>query len=197
MPEYHVDYQANTSHDPRRASVGDESAQPARMRIRADSVIGAVMAAEEQFANMGLIPRVVAVEEVLAGPTLADMSDGALTETLVTRRGPYDEPMDPEEWSYDTVPLYQGDTTNYLSAARQVVDRLRDTALVPGLSLSMLGEVEGPIVDTMVEVRDEAAGHYRGRFTELKELTSDRQAVGWDGVLALARGIAARASELA
>lgn len=196
MPDYVITYQASAMpEDTHRAGRGDLSAKPEQIRVTAHSVIAAVMDAEAQFENLGLIPRVVAVEE-RPGPLAAkDLDDDQLTVVLSTATDEFLNALEPDDYD-DTESLYKGDTGLFLSTAAEVADALRDTGLVPGLHLSLLG-TPGNVIDyTMIEIRDEARGHYVSKGCEVKHLTDDREAAGWAGVLALARGFIGNAADL-
>lgn len=77
-----------------------------------------------------------------------------------------------------------------------MAQRLNDTNLVPGLNLWLLSDPGGAIVYSMVEVYDYARNQYISTGVELEHLTINRQAAGWAGVIALARGLAATARKL-
>lgn len=196
MPTYHLTYQANASpEDEYRAHRGDKQARPTTMTIKAESIIAAVMTAEEEFPNLGLIPRIVAVEEAPGPLAILDLDDAELTEAL-TKELDLVESLYPEDWQDHSKPLCD-DIVALLSAANLVVTRLRDSGLVPELHMSMLGEVESTGIDyTMIEVYDAGRKHYLSTGQDPEDLTDDRRAVGWDGVLALTRGIARIASSL-
>lgn len=189
MPHYIVTYHADASpEDLVRASRGNEAASPKAMTVKADSVITAVMEAEKSFPGLGLIPRIVAVEEVSREHLVLNCSDQELTELLTTPVDEYQPPLDLEDLE-DVGELYE-DTSRFLSVAQEIVVQLRYAGLVPGLHLSLLGQPEGPIDYTMIEVYDEARRHYVSKGCEIKHLTDDRSAEGWDAVLALTRGLA-------
>ena len=194
MPHYIVTYHADASpEDLVRDSRGNETASPKAMTIEADSITAAVMEAEKSFPGLGLTPRIVAVEEV-SREHLLNHSDQKLTELLTTPVNEYQQPLDLEDLE-DVGELYE-DTSRFLSVAQEVVVQLREAGLVPGLHLSLLGQPEGPIDYTMIEVYDEARRHYVSKGCEIKHLTDNRSAEGWNAVLALARGLAREAVSL-
>lgn len=193
MPHYIVTYHADASPEGLvRASRGDTAASPKAVTVKANSIIAAVMEAEKSFPDLGLIPRIVAVEEICHEHLVENLSDQQLTELLTTPVSEYEQPLIPEDLE-DIGELYQ-DTSHFLSVALQIVEQLRGTGLVPGLHLSLLGQPEGPIDYTMIEIYDEARGHYVSKGCEIKHLTDDRSAKDWDAVLALVRGWPARPS---
>lgn len=195
MPDYNVIYQAGTPRTAAgRATRGDESAGVTCMLVKGvSSAMQAIMTAEQGFPNMGLDPRIVAVEEVCGTDPLDALDDAALTRVLSDEDT--GNPLYPEDYEDHTAALYD-DTSNFLSTASQVVNQLSASQVFPGLSLSLLAQPESYIDYTMVEVHDEAMRRYAALGCEIDDLTQDRSAVGWSGVLALARGISQIASRL-
>lgn len=139
--------------------------------------------------------RITSIEEI--GPSLS-FTDGQLNAAFAGPDGDFNDDealIEREEFESDTIPLYYRD--DYHRIAERVVYALRASGLVPGLEISLLNNGDGCIDYTMIEVADEAMiGTYQSLGCELKHLSDDRQAIGWDGVLALAHGIIASANDL-
>ena len=139
--------------------------------------------------------RITSIEEI--GPSLS-FTDGQLNAAFAGTEGDFNDDealIEREDFESDTIPLYYRD--DYHQIAERVVYALRASGLVPGLEISLLNNGDGCIDYTMIEVADEAMiGTYRSLGCELKHLSDDRQAIGWDGVLALAHGIVALANDL-
>ena len=139
--------------------------------------------------------RITSIEEI--GPSLS-FTNGQLNAAFAGPDGDFNDDealIEREDFESDTIPLYYRD--DYHQIAERVVYALRASGLVPGLEISLLSNGDGCIDYTMIEVADEAMiGTYRSLGCELKHLSDDRQAIGWDGVLALAHGIVALANDL-
>ena len=138
--------------------------------------------------------RITSIEEI--GPSLS-FTNGQLNAAFAGPDGDFNDEalIEREDFESDTIPLYYRD--DYHQIAERVVYALRASGLVPGLEISLLNNSDGCIDYTMIEVADEAMiGTYRSLGCELKHLSDDRQAIGWDGVLALAHGIVALANDL-
>lgn len=196
MPKYHVVYQPNTSpSDEHRHDRSVVDGRATSMIVEAESVIGAVMNAEKQFPGLGLIPRVVAVEEMPPAIALLSMSDSQLTEALTSQTGDA-EPFEVEDWDHETEPL-DSDIDNLAYVADRVVCWLRDSGTIPGISLSLLRGTDSSRIDyTMIEIYDEARRYYISTGQDIEDLTTDCRAVGWPAILALTRGITAIAADL-
>jgi len=171
-----------------RAPWGDASRPTRALVLRAASVADALAQ-----ASRGLVPlghSVVAVEEGSPGLVFAD---DALTAALSSAPEHEDLPlMDPEDYAPDG-PVYGGG--DFLHTVELVADSLRDSGLVPGLTISPV-QTDGYDQYVMVEMHVEG-NKYRATGRELKHLTDDRSAEGWDGVLAIARALLEAASEVA
>lgn len=144
--------------------------------------------------------RIVAVEEIHPGIEMP--SNEELTDALTNpeRNQQADEPlMEKKEFEdpyvRSTESVYGGG--NFVYVANQVATALRDSGVVPGLHLSLLtSDISGGIEYSMVEVYDQATAVYHSHGCELDQLTDNRSATGWDGVLAIARGLIMAAQPL-
>jgi hypothetical protein len=74
------------------------------------------------------------------------------------------------------------------------VAKLLGATLLPGLSVSMVGDFDDNY--TVIDIRDVATGLYVSTTSDIKDLTHDRSAVGWDGILSVARALIAAAEPL-
>ncbi|WP_026820056.1 hypothetical protein [Arthrobacter castelli] len=127
--------------------------------------------------------RIVSVEEVHRGFAY---SDEDITAALTVPRPELMDTalVDSGVFEDTTEPLYLQE--GFTDTVRDVVDGLRESSLVPGLNMSVLdNETDEPYA--MLEVRDEGRFLYLSRGCEIRKLTDDRDAAGWDGVLAIAR----------
>jgi hypothetical protein len=75
------------------------------------------------------------------------------------------------------------------------VAKLLGAALLPGLSVSMVGDFDDNY--TVIDIRDVATGLYVSTTADVKSLIQDRSAVGWDGILSVAKSLIAAAEPLA
>ena len=188
MPTFRVVSQADTTATHRLPrGVGADRAQ----RALVSTVIAVDLPAVFpllQYDNTHRNRRIVLVEEV--HPGLPVFSDEELTDAFTNpaRNMQAEEPLIERDSVDDDEYIYGGG--NFIYLANQVAQALRDSGLVPGLHLSLLyGDMSGSVDYSMVEIYDEAQATYYARDSELKHLTNDREATGWDGILALARGI--------
>lgn len=192
MPQYRVISEL----DP-----GDEHRDPRGARLRLDeartvTVVQAVSLADAAADAGDVEPhserRIISVEEL--GPVLA-FSDEVLSRALGDAAGsPTGEPLvDPETFDDDHLPLLR--RPEFVTTVKQVVYRLRESGLVPGLEISVLAdEPDEPYA--MIEVHDDARGFFLSRGTEIRKLTDDHSATGWNGVLAVARAVIALSNDL-
>lgn len=139
--------------------------------------------------------RITSIEEI--GPSLS-FTDGQLNAAFAGPDGDFNDDevlIEREDFESDTIPLYY--RYDYHRIAERVVYALRASGLVPGLEISLLSNGDGCVYYTMIEVADEAiVGTYRSIGCVLKHLSDNREAIGWEGVLALAHGIIASADSL-
>lgn len=136
--------------------------------------------------------RMTSVEELHPGVSL---SDERLSRALGEADGsPTGEPLvDPETFTDDHLPLHRH--REFVTVVRQVVYGLRESGLVPGLDISVLATgFDEPYA--MIEIHDDARGIHVSRGSEIRRLTDDPSASGWEGVLAVAREVAAFSNDL-
>ncbi len=100
---------------------------------------------------------------------------------------------DPDGLEGRTTPLC--DDIDFVDFVQRVIGALRDSDLVPGLSISVLANDPDECY-AMIEVFDDIRGVYLARGTEVRRLIEDRDAVGWDGVISIARGVIAFSNDL-
>lgn len=172
-----------------RAPWGDAAAAPtSAVLVSASSIADAVRRAES--ARPGL--RAVSIEEKSAGLAFSDDRITAALTSVVDEKYSAFPRMDPADYVGDQ-PVY--DSVAFLDTVRTVADALRDSDLIAGLNLSLNDTGEGPDY-AMVEMYV-GDNHYRATGADLKNLTDDRSATGWDGVLAIARALIALAETVA
>jgi hypothetical protein len=196
MPTYRVvseiDHHAE-HREPRGAWLRLDEARLVSL-VDAHDVIDVIrIAFRRLFAEHGIrAVRITSVEETHPG---FFFTDDEISRTLCEAgRSPTGEPLiDAEQFEGDTESLY--DSAAFVYVVQQVVHGLRESGLVPGLDISVLdNEIDAPYA--MIEVHDDARSIYLSRGCEIKHLTGDRGAVGWDGVIAVAREIIAISNDL-
>jgi len=136
--------------------------------------------------------RVISIEEIHPGFTVTDEQ---ITNALTSPEGEWtNEPMvDPEEFSEGQSVYGSGD---FIWTVDAVAEALRESGLVPGLHVSLLQNNSGFVDYSMIEIHDDTRMIYLSRGAELKHLTEDRSATGWNGVLAIARALIALSNDL-
>ncbi|MFI9629301.1 hypothetical protein [Streptomyces sp. NPDC052042] len=187
MPEYRIISEIDQEATSREARGARPPADTARLLtvLEAESVHDAL------YRSMFVTPRhgnrrVISVEELHPGFSYWDEEITA----AITRP----HPLTPDEPPLIERDLYEGDRRplsqrgDLVSTVKKVVEALRDSGLVPGLTVSVLDdEADDPYA--MVEVYDDARHLYLAQGTEARRLTDDPETVGWDGILAIARGL--------
>lgn len=199
MPKYRIISEPDTTAEIRahRGALLHEDGGRHRSVHVADSISELMndLASDDPHLTEHSMRRITSIEEI--GPSLS-FTDGQLNAAFAGPDGDFNDDealIEREDFESDTIPLYYRD--DYHQIAERVVYALRASGLVPGLEISLLNNGDGCIDYTMIEVADEAMiGTYRSLGCELKHLSDDRQAIGWDGVLALAHGIVALANDL-
>ncbi|MFE4334057.1 hypothetical protein ACFRQM_32985 [Streptomyces sp. NPDC056831] len=196
MPRYRIISELDTSaehRDPREACLHRDGARLVTV-VESEDLFWATKSAYSSLRSGHLDRRIVSVEEVHPGFTFSDEEiTRALTgPALVDDAG--DPLMNPGEFEDITVPLAKPDT--FASVVEQVGHGLRESGLVPGLDISVLiaHSLEDPYA--VIEVYDDARSVYFSRGTEVQELTDDHSAIGWDGVLAVARELVSFSNDL-
>jgi hypothetical protein len=127
---------------------------------------------------------ITSIEEIYPAEALY-FSDEQLDAVL--RRPSGDDPLqdsdklDPEDFEGN---LYEA--AGFNDTVVSVAEILGDT-LLPGLFLTVVNDLDGD--SAMIEIRDEATGHYRAATSDMRRLIQDRSAEGWDGILSIARAI--------
>lgn len=99
------------------------------------------------------------------------------------------ERVDPEEYAGEI--LY--DRGDFVDIVESVAKLLAQT-LLPGLSISLVGDFDDNY--TVIDIRDVATGLYVSTTADVKTLIQDRAAIGWDGILSIARALIAAAEPL-
>jgi len=192
MPKYRVISELDPGaecRDPRGTRLGLDEARIVTV-VEAETLAEA--ANEARDAEPHCERRITTVEELHPGLTFSDERlNRALSEADCSPTG---EPLvDPETFTDDHLPLHRH--PDFGTVVAQVVFGLRESGLVPGLDISVLAnEFDEPYA--MVEVHDHARGFYVSRGTEIRRLTDDPAATGWQGVLAVARAVVAFSNDL-
>lgn len=123
--------------------------------------------------------KVVSVEEV--GPVVW-FSDEELTKALLESEQPGYELRDDQS-------VYESSDFTY--TVQGVITGLCDSGLLTGLSLSLNENDDYAMIEAYV-----CDNQYRATGVEIKNLTDDHNATGWDGVLAIARAVVRLASDV-
>lgn len=136
--------------------------------------------------NLVLIkhPTHVVMEVSMAAPAIDPSPQevvDAVTDYLVNGMG-YD-PTDLTDFEG-----YDGDFSMFLGACNEVCRALRES-LCPGVDLTLVGEIDGPIGYSMVEREGHVSGQYRSMGCDTKNLTEDRSARGVEAYAAIARNL--------
>lgn len=126
--------------------------------------------------------RIIAVEEIHPG---LSFTDEQITAALTSDEFGTGEPfIDPQDFAEEDQPLYEQEYFGH--TVELVVAALRESNLVPGLNISLLNNPSDEAY-AMVEIFDEARNVYLSHGIEMRKITDDQTAVGWSGVLAIAR----------
>lgn len=192
MPTFQLTVQRDlTPESPARRVRGEEGTSSSAETFVAPTLIDAVREFTKRLDEAGWNPRIVAVEEVSTWAS-QDITDEQIIQALTVDADEFDR-LDPEEFDDETT-IYVDTDFEYL--AQRVQRSLRTSGLVPGLELSLLHAEGGGVEYTMVEVYDQALKTYRSKGCELKHLTDNRDATGFDGIVAIARALLNTAQEL-
>lgn len=149
----------------------------------------AVVSAGTLLAAARLAPadrRIISIEEILPGPSYTDEQ---LTRVLTSPTSDYadSERLEVAAFKGQRSPLL--DSEDFVDVACRVADALREDKLIPGLELTLASNRDLVIDYAMVEIHDDVRGIYLSRGCDFAELTADRRAAGWAGVLAIARAL--------
>lgn len=178
MPHYRISLQKNIADRTHRNPRSTESAY--RVIVQADSIDAALI---EVANSQHTADRVVAIEELAPAPVITDEDIVQALAVAADELGL----MDLDEYEDDGV-IYE--TFYFLGTCQNVAEALRNSDLIPGLTLSLVApHTEAGPDYVMVEVFDQATGTYRAVGCEIKHMTTDRSATGKAGVLAIARAI--------
>lgn len=194
MPKYRGLLQPEASVKGARAPWGaqDENGLDADRAVVVEAVDLESAASKLWLEGKGLGMSLVSVE-LQAGPLAFD--DEELSRALVSVEPYTDAPfMERELFEGQASPLYE--SYDFASTVADVAQALSQSGLLPGLSVSLVAGSDGVVDYSMVEMHV-VGGEYRSTGCELKHLTDDRSAVGWDGVLAIARALISTASAVA
>lgn len=82
---------------------------------------------------------------------------------------------------------------DFVSTVEAVAAKLGER-LLPGLFLSRVDDEDGG--HALMQMRDEATGTDRTKTVDLRDLTRDREACGWEGIVAIAGAVVDQAQEL-
>lgn len=192
MPTFKLTIQRDlTPESPRRRVRGIEHESTSAETFVAPTLIDAVRELTARVGEAGWNPRIVAVEEISTFAS-QDITDEQIAKALTEDCDEFDR-LDPDEFD-DQTTIYVDIDFEYL--AQRVQRCLSTSGLVPGLELSLLHAEGGGVEYTMVEVYDHALKTYRSKGCELKHLTDNRDATGFDGVIAIARALINTAQDL-
>lgn len=135
---------------------------------------------------------IISIEEIFPGEALY-FTDEQITAALRQPAG-YDPLTDMEKLhpaDYLGQNLYE--SADFVDTVESVA-KILGTTLLPGLSLTIVGDFDDNY--TVVDIRDVATGLYRSTTADVKELIQDHSAVGWDGILSVAKALIAAAEPL-
>lgn len=137
--------------------------------------------------------RVISIEEVRPGPSYTDEE---LTAALTSPTGEHSDSARLEVTDFEDEDSPLVDSGTFHDTVRDVAEALRDSELVPGLELSLLADPDFAIDYAMVEIYDDVRGIYLSHGSEVHRLIDDQQAIGWKGVLSIARALLNITSDL-
>lgn len=131
------------------------------------------------------------IEEIIPAIALY-VSDQELSDLLMQEETEHhdQEPLHPADWESDQVVFR---TEHFNTAVEKVTAKLGESFL-PGLFLTVVNDLDGD--HALIQMRDEATGHYRTKTAPLEDLIQDRDATGWTAILAIASAVIAQAAEL-
>lgn len=184
MPRYLVTSQTTLVRDaPARASRNDASSGATFDIVTADSLLTAATVFHQRSVTSPNRPRLVSVEE------LFDIDPHTLTdEALVGALTSAEPAVDLDGYGSEDAPLYD-EPDDFLSAVCDVVDALRNSDVVPGLTITLSRDYDGVADYCMVEIADGATRSYRAAGSELRGLIEDSRLSGRDAVISIARAI--------
>lgn len=174
-----------------RAMRGDSTVERRVTTVDAPDVIAALGQAINERQHSGR--SIISLEEMLPQEVLY-FSDEELTLALRQPEGgtPAGEPDKVCPDDYEDQAIYG--TVTFNDAVEEVAKVLRET-LIPGLHFTLISSDDGDQY-VVLEIRDEATGTYRSTTSATKDLIQDRNSVGWDGVLSIAKALINAVSEL-
>ncbi|MEW1548364.1 hypothetical protein [Streptomyces tsukubensis] len=192
MPTYRVISESDPGAEHRESRGADSSPDGERLVtfIKATNLAAAVAKASAFHASEHGGRRITCVEEIAAG---LFYSDDQIASALIGATLADSKLIDPDDFDDDTTPLCE--SQKFSDTVQLVAIALRESGLVPGLDTSVLANADDePYV--MVEIHDKARSVYVSRGAEVRRLTDDHGAVGWAGVLAVARELISFSNEL-
>ena len=194
MPKYRIVSESDLTptHRPARGLDRSFDEKNTVTTIEAIDLVAALQYIRQGDATAHEGRRIVSIEEVHPGFTY---TDDEITRAITTSEGEWtDEPMvDPDELTIATPVYGDGD---FIYIVSDIANALRISGLVPGLDLSLQQNNSGFVDYAMVGIHDDARGIYLSRGCQIKHLTADRAAFGWDGVLAIAHELIALSNDL-
>ena len=176
MPTYRFVEQLNVSPDaPSRSARSSAFSDVKTTLVSAPSLTYAALKHSVQSATSTQPPRLVSVEEVL------EVSPDSLTDDALIRALTHNvSPIEIDAYS-DVVLAKTDDLSSHL---RDVADALRESGLIPGISLTF--EEEGYV---MVEIHDQATATYRAAHRHSRELAGDATLTGREAFVSIARSL--------
>jgi hypothetical protein len=163
---------------------------PTHRRVRGDDSVQrtvTIVDAPDLFAALNAVielrdhrrPSITSIEEVFPVEAL-HFSDETIAAALQQGSQSGDR-LDPDDFEGN---LYEG--AGFNDTVVSVAEILSDT-LLPGLFLTVAEDMDG--ANAIIQVRDEATGHYRAATADMDRMIQDRSATGWDGILSIARAV--------
>lgn len=206
MPKYCIVTQNDLkSSDPHRHVRGANPRQQSEIIVHGTNPINALRAAEHSNAlpvigelhGLPIHARVVSIEEISAFDPFS-ITDEMIDQALLidSAAGTDGMAMERELYEDNETPMLKSDALAFLSAVREVADRLRESDLVPQLNISLVAAPEEPIDYIMVEIYEPTTARYYSTGCEVRHVTDDRSATGWDEIRAIARGLIHHAAPL-
>lgn len=185
MPNYRVISEPNRTAHPSCTSThrrlrGDDRIKRTVTHLLASDILKATQEAVASPGHTG--NNIVSIEERVPAETLS-FTDHEISEALLLRTDGIAK-LAREDFPVTESVYEESDFNNTVAL---VVELLADS-LIPGLSISVVSDLDGDHF-AMVEVRDEATGTYISTTAATRDLTEDRSATGWKGVVAIAKAL--------
>lgn len=184
MPKYRISVQEDLDPDAARRRTRD--VRPARYEFVESTSLEAALAVVRAGARPG--DRIIGVEESLR---FDDVTDAQILAALTSAELEEQDRLRPEDYEGYAFEM----DTDVAGTVQDIATALRQSGLVSGLTVTIEHNGENFADYVMVEIYDACAAHYRSTGSETRHLIEDRQMVGWDAIVSIARTLIQIVSE--